>query len=64
LSFKVAQHIPDLDVRQTLLAIRSEAQRLNQLAEYLPAYVAAVKRATHIRRIAASNGHGFTGEKN
>jgi Lon protease-like protein len=63
LSFKVAEHVPDLNFRQTLLSLRSEAQRLSQLADYLPAYLAALKRAAHIRRIAASNGHGFTGDQ-
>src|SRR4051794_18995638 len=37
LSFKIAYFVPDLGVRQTLLALRSEADRLRHLTEFLPA---------------------------
>src|SRR5687768_18590625 len=59
LSFKVAFFVPELSVRQTLLAIRSEAERLRQLSDFLPEYVARVKRTTHVRKVAPKNGHGF-----
>lgn len=59
LSFKVAYFVPDLPLRQTLLAIRSESERLRQLSEFLPEYVARVKRTIHVRKVAPRNGHGF-----
>jgi hypothetical protein len=59
LSFRVAWYIPELPLRQTLLALRSETERLRQLYEFLPEYVAKVKRTTHVRKVAPTNGHGF-----
>lgn len=59
LSFKVAYFVPDLPLRQTLLAIRSESGRLRHLSEFLPEYVARVKRTIHVRKVAPRNGHGF-----
>ena len=59
LSFKVAFFVPELPLRQTLLAVRSESERLRQLSEFLPEYVARVKRTTHVRKVAPRNGHGF-----
>ena len=38
LSFRLAQPVPDLGFRQALLTTRSEAERLRQLAEFLPAF--------------------------
>lgn len=60
LSFKVANHISDLPLRQTLLAMRSEAERLRQLNEFLPPYIARVKRTMHVRKVAPTNGHGLS----
>jgi Lon protease-like protein len=57
LSFRVAQSIPDLNFRQTLLATRSEAERIRRLAEYLPALVERTRTAAHVRSIAPTNGH-------
>jgi ATP-dependent Lon protease len=59
LSFKIAWFLPDLALRQTMLALRSESERLKQLAEYLPSYVARVRRSTHVKRVAPTNGHGL-----
>ena len=59
LSFKVAFFVPDLPLRQMLLSIRSESERLRQLSDFLPEYVARVKRTTHVRKVAPKNGHGF-----
>jgi Lon protease-like protein len=59
LSFRVAWYVPELPLRQTLLALRSESARLRQLAEFLPEYVARVRRTTHVRKVAPLNGHGF-----
>jgi hypothetical protein len=59
LSFKVAEHIPDLSFRQTLLAMRSEVERLQHINNFLPEYLANLKRSLHVRRVAPRNGHGF-----
>jgi Lon protease-like protein len=59
LSFKVGQMISDLHFRQTLLSIRSESERLKHIAGFLPDYLAKMKRAAHIRKIAPTNGHGM-----
>jgi len=60
LSFKVGQLIADLHFRQLLLALRSETERLRQIASYLPDYLAKLKRVAHIKKVAPTNGHGFT----
>jgi Lon protease-like protein len=59
LSFKIAELVPDLSLRQTLLAMRSEADRLAHINSFLPEYLANLKRSTHVRKVAATNGHGF-----
>ena len=58
LSFRVARSVPDLDVRQTLLTARSEAERMRRLADYLPVLVERVRTMVRMRAIAPSNGHG------
>ncbi len=58
LSFQLASTIPDLTFRQVLLATRSEAERLKQLAEFLPGFIAKQKLIAHIRDVAPKNGHG------
>ncbi len=58
LSFRLAQPVPDLDFRQSLLATRSEAERLRQLADFFPGYVTRQRRIQHVREIAPRNGHG------
>ncbi len=57
LSFRVARAVPDLNFRQTLLATRSEAERIVRLAEYLPALLARMRRTAEVRAIAPTNGH-------
>lgn len=59
LSFHVAWYIPELPLRQLLLSLRSETERLRQLSEFFPEYVAKVKRTAHVRKVAPTNGHGF-----
>ena len=59
LSFKVVQFIPDLSFRQTLLAMRSEAERITHINQFFPQYLAELKRATHVKRVGPTNGHGF-----
>jgi Lon protease-like protein len=56
-SFQVAQSVPDLNFRQLLLATRSEAERIQRLAEYLPTIIAKMKTVAHVRAVAPSNGH-------
>jgi Lon protease-like protein len=58
LSFRIASEIPDLDVRQMLLMARSEAERLKQLAEYLPGLIVRLRTTAHLRTLAPKNGHG------
>lgn len=61
LSFKAAFFVPDLPFRQTLLALRSETERLKQVSEFLPEHIARVRRIAHVRKVAPTNGHGMTG---
>jgi Lon protease-like protein len=58
LSFRVAHCVPDLTFRQTLLANRSEAARIRQLADYLPSFLLRQRRVHHVKQVAPRNGHG------
>jgi Lon protease-like protein len=60
LSFRLAGAIEDLPFRQTLLAARSEAERLRQLAGFFPAFVGRQRRIQHVKQVAPRNGHGKT----
>ncbi len=57
LSFQLAQSLSDLAFRQVLLSTRSEAERMRQLAEFLPQHIARERHATHVRAVAPLNGH-------
>ncbi|MGH9631982.1 MAG: hypothetical protein ACRD7E_27065, partial [Bryobacteraceae bacterium] len=57
LSFKLAQPLSDLRFKQLLLSTRSEAERMRQLAEFLPEYLMQRRRMEHIRHVAPRNGH-------
>ncbi len=57
LSFRLAQEVPDLGFRQTLLTMRSEAERMRQIADFLPGFLERRKKAQHTKHIAGSNGH-------
>lgn len=57
LSFRLAQPVPDLGFRQSLLAMRSEAERMRQLADFFPSYVVRQRRIQHVREVAPRNGH-------
>jgi hypothetical protein len=59
LSFRVGWFVEDLHLRQTLLSLRSETERLKHLNAFMPEYVARVRRTTHARRVAPTNGHGM-----
>jgi len=58
LSFRLAEPVPDLGLRQLLLATRSEAERLRHLAEFFPDYLLRQRRVQHVKDIAPRNGHG------
>jgi Lon protease-like protein len=58
LSFQLAQVVPDLNFRQTLLATRSEAERMKRLADFFPPFNSRQRQIAHIKRVAPRNGHG------
>ena len=58
LSFRLARPIQDLGLRQALLSARSEADRLRQLAEFLPGFLIRQRRVEHVKQVAPRNGHG------
>lgn len=58
LSFQLAQAVPDVNLRQSLLAMRSEAERLKHLAQFFPPYLSKEKQTSHFRKIVPTNGHG------
>ncbi len=58
LSFYLAGSLPlDLDFKQKLLAMRSEAQRLQAVAEYLENILPQLRRVAQTRQKAGGNGH-------
>ena len=61
LSFRLAQAVPDLAFRQTLLATRSEAERIRQMADFFPSYLLRQERVQHVKDVAPRNGHGRSG---
>jgi Lon protease-like protein len=57
LSFYLAGTLPlDLDFKQKLLAMRSEEQRIQEVATYLESILPTLRRASHARRKAGGNG--------
>ena len=60
LSFYLAGSLPlDLDFKQKLLALRSEADRILLLAQYLEALLPNLRRASRVREKAGGNGHAL-----
>ena len=57
-SFLIARSIEDLDLRQSLLAERSEVARLRTLAKYLPDHLRRMQRIAHAKQMAPRNGRG------
>ncbi|MBV9082020.1 MAG: LON peptidase substrate-binding domain-containing protein, partial [Acidobacteriaceae bacterium] len=57
LSFQLAQFIADVDKRQTVLALKSEIERLQYLVSILPDYIVQRERVALARRVAPQNGH-------
>lgn len=60
LSFRLAQPVADLTLRQALLAARSEAERIRRLAEFFPSFLLRQRRVQHVKDVAPRNGHGHT----
>ena len=58
LSFRLARPLTDLGTRQALLAMRSEAERMKQLASFFPGYLIRERRVQHLKQVAPRNGHG------
>ncbi len=57
LSFQLAQFILDVDKRQALLTLRSEAQRLEYIAKIVPDYIFQREQTALAQRVAPLNGH-------
>jgi Lon protease-like protein len=57
ISFQLAQLIEDLDKRQTVLALRSEIERLEYLVRIVPGYIEQREQIALARRVAPLNGH-------
>jgi Lon protease-like protein len=56
-SFRLVRAIKDLQFRQSMLASRSEDERIRKLAAYLPGYVQHIAREQAIKDAAPRNGH-------
>ncbi len=58
LSFYLAGSLPlELDFKQDLLALRSEAQRISALISYLELLIPKLHRASRVREVSRGNGH-------
>ena len=57
LSFRLAQEVPDLGFRQTLLTMRSETERMRHIADFLPGFLERRRRIQHTKHVAGGNGH-------
>ena len=58
LSFHLAGSLPlDLDFKQMLLAMKSEAGRLRAIISFFETILPAMRRTVHVRRKAGGNGH-------
>jgi Lon protease-like protein len=59
ISFLLAGPLPmELDFKQTLLAVRSENDRLERLAEYMEKLIVRLKTINKVRAKAGANGQG------
>lgn len=58
LSFRLAEPVADVTFRQILLSTRSEAERLKQIADFMPGFLNKQRRIRHIKEVAPRNGHG------
>ena len=58
LSYRLTAVSDDHDFRQTLLSMRSEAERMEKVAEHLEWLVFKRKTQRAMKKVAGSNGHG------
>ena len=58
LSFRLARSVTDLTFRQQLLATRSEADRIRQVADFMPGFLVKQRRIQSVKDSAPRNGHG------
>ncbi len=57
LSFQLAQIIEDVDFRQSLLRIRSEAERLREMVRFCGRYIPRQRIIARLKRVQPFNGH-------
>ena len=58
LSFHLAGSLPlDLDFKQTLLEMNSEAERVRAVVLFLESILPNLRRTVHVRQKAGGNGH-------
>ena len=58
ISFHLVGSLPlDLDFKQTLLGMKSEAERVQAVVSYFEAILPNLRRAVHVRQKAGGNGH-------
>lgn len=57
LSFQIGQLVSDLDKRQTVLALRSEVERLEYLVRIVPDHITQRKHIALAKRVGPQNGH-------
>ena len=62
LSFQIAYLLDDVEKRQTVLALRSEVERLEFLVRAVPDYVIQQERIALAKRVAPLNGHAKKAE--
>ena len=56
-SFRLVRAIKDLELRQFILSSRSEEERIQKLADYLPGFAQHVAREQALKDAAPRNGH-------
>ena len=57
-SFHLAGSLPlDLDFKQSLLGMKSEAERLRAIVSFFETILPTMRRTVHVRRKAGGNGH-------
>ena len=58
LSYELAGSLPiDLDFKQSLLAMKSEAERIPAIISFFEGIVPSLRHTAHVRRKAGGNGH-------
>lgn len=56
-SFQMGQLLPEVGIKQQLLSMRSENERLSRLMEVFPAFAAQRRITEQIKQVAPRNGH-------